>query len=82
MLFRMYRLEVKHAFKMFISKTMAEIKQSFQDVVPEPVKDHYDMIIDIDDKTIEGIAGKHGMVESPEVQGSFGFQIRIVQSEK
>ena len=69
----MYRLEVKHAFKMFISKTMNEIKQSFQDVVPEPVRDHYAMIIDINDKTIEEIAGKHGIEETPEVSRQFWF---------
>jgi hypothetical protein len=78
----MYRLEVKHAFKMFISKTMNEIKQSFQDVVPEPVRDHYTLLLDNVDKNIEEIAGKHGIEETPEVPGSFGFQIRIVQTEK
>ena len=79
----MFRLEIKHALKMFITKTMAEIKQSFQEAIPNAVQDHYELKVDDDnDKTVEGMAGQHGIVESPELQGSFAFQIRIIQEEK
>ena len=70
----MYRMEVKHAFKMFLSKTMNEIKQNFTDAVSEPVRDHYTLLLDKDDKNIEEKAGKHSIEETAEVPGSFGFQ--------
>ena len=69
----MYRMEVKHAFQ------MNEIKQNFTDAVSEPVKGYYDLLLETD---IEEKAKKHNIAETEEVPGNFGFQVRIVQTEK
>ena len=78
----MFRLEIKHALRMFITKTMAEINKSFQDSVTNTVQDYYNLEIDdANENTVENLAGKRGIEESPELEGSFAFQIRIIQDE-
>jgi hypothetical protein len=73
----MYRLEVKHAFGMFLWKSMNEIKQCFTDAASEPAKGYYDLILGTD---VEEKAKKHNIAEAEGVPGNFGFQVWIVQN--
>ena len=75
----MFRVEVKHAFGMFIRKTMNEIKQCFTDPVSEPAKGYYELLRGA---IVEEKAKKHNIAEVEGVPGNFGFQVRIVQTEK
>ena len=78
----MFRLEIKHALRMFITKTMAEIKKSFQDSVTNTVQDYYNLEIDdANNNKVESLAGERGLEESQELEGSIAFQIRIIQDE-
>jgi hypothetical protein len=40
----MYRVEVKHAFGMFLKKTQKEIKDTFPDGESEAIKVHYILV--------------------------------------
>jgi hypothetical protein len=42
---------------MFITKTMAEIKKSFQEAIPNAVQDYYELEVDdANEKTVENLA--------------------------
>ena len=78
----MFRLEIKHALRMFLTKTVSEINKSFQDPVTNTVQDYYDLEIDdANNKEVQSSAGEKGIEESQELEGSIAFQIRITQKD-
>jgi hypothetical protein len=78
----MFRIEIKHAFRMFLTKTVSEINKSFQDQAPNIVRDYYTLVIDDDiNKKVQSSAGGKGIEECQELEGSIAFQIRIIQED-
>ena len=74
----MFRVEVKHAFSMFIRKTQNEIKNCFKESVSGQEEQHYEL----HDKDVEEMAKKHNIGKEEGLPGNVSFQVRIVQSDK
>jgi hypothetical protein len=74
----MYRIEVKHAFAMFIKKTRNEIKNIFQDSIPGVEEESYLL----HQKDVEEAAKMHGIIAEEGLPSNINFQVRVVKSEK
>ena len=74
----MYRVEVKHAFGMFLKKTQKEIKDAFPDGESNDIKVHY--ILDKGDKVDEEVK-KNAINESEGIMGQLTFQVRMIQED-
>ena len=74
----MFRIEVKHAFGMFLKKTLNEIKTSFPDAESGPVKDHYELL---QGDNIDEEVKKNAIHENEGLLGQLSFQVRIIQDE-
>ena len=74
----MFRIEVKHAFGMFLKKTLNEIKTSFPDAESGPIKDHYALLQGDD---IDAEVKKNAILENEGLLGQLSFQVRIIQDE-
>ena len=78
----MFRIEIRHAFRMFLTKTVSEIHKYFQDQAPNIVEDYYNLQIDNDlNKEVQSSAGGKGIEAGQELEGSIAFQIRITQED-
>ena len=74
----MYRVEVKHAFGMFLRKTQKEIKDTFPDGESKAIEDHYKLEIG---KEVDGEVKKAAINESEGIMGQLTFQMRMIQED-
>ena len=74
----MYRVEVKHAFSMFLKKTQKEIKDNFPDGETKAIQVHYQL--DQGSKVEEEVE-KAALKESEGILGQMTFQVKIVQED-
>jgi hypothetical protein len=74
----MFRIEVKHAFAMFIKKTRNEIKNIFKDSIPGAEAESY--ILHLQD--VEETAKKLGILTEEGLPSNINFQVRVVKTEK
>ena len=74
----MYRIEVKHAFAMFIKKTRNEIKNIFQDSIPGAEAESYLL----HEKDVEEAAKMLGILTEEGLPSNINFQVRVVKNEK
>ena len=74
----MYRVEVKHAFGMFLRKTQKEIKDTFPDGESKAVENHY--LLE-KGKEVEEEIRKAAINESEGMTGQLAFQVRMIQED-
>ena len=77
-----YFIENRHAFKVYIQKSFAEIKNLFSEGLFNTVEDEYKVEVQVTDaKLLEDLA-RLSIVESQAVDGIISFQLRYHQDDK
>ena len=77
-----YFIENRHAFKVYIQKSFAEIKSLFSEGLFNTVEDEYKVEVQVTDaKLLEDLA-RLSIVESPAMDGIISFQLRYHQDDK
>ena len=75
-------IENRHAFKVYIEKSFAEIKSLFSEGLFKTVQDQYQVDMEDNNPTLIEDLGRLSIVETQAVDGIISFQLRFHQDDK
>ena len=77
-----FYIESRHAFRVYLEKSIAEVKGLFLGGIYDTVNEQYEVSIKEDDTALAEELGRLNIVKNQAVEGIISFQLRFQQDDK